>query len=349
MALVTNGKDFQLYDAITKEPITPENIHFPDGATLALPTEARLEALRLFFGLSPENLALFARAQADRLIEPLLGGPDDYAAVYIPETHVEREELIAAAKAFLGGSRPLFVLAGESGMGKSCIMIDLARAIADVGHAVLFFRGALVQGNILDEISGEVEWAFGAQRGSIDTLRRLAENTGDKPLVVMIDGVEDWPFPTKVQNLVSLAAHVGALNVRLIVSCKTASWELFTHAFGSRTGIETRIHGAAEVREFSAQAGPFSPREFFRAVDKHRKSYRIENGGFDPAAMREAQRSPFVLRLMFQVKAAESQAEAAPRFGGGAGRIAFDSPSFFEKYLRLWLGGRDKKKLLSAH
>lgn len=334
-ALVTNGKDFQLYDVLTKERITPENTRFPDGATLALPDAARLEALRLFFGVSPENLAIFARAQAERVMEPLFGGPDDYAAVYIPETHVEREALTVAAQAFLVGVRPIFVLAGESGMGKSCVMIDLARTFGEGAYPVLFFRGALLQGDILDEIADEVEWAFGAQRGSIDTLRRLADNSGGKPLIIMIDGVEDWSFQAKVQNLVSLAGHAGGLNVRLIVSCKTASWEPFTLALGSRTGIENTIHGATERRRYSAQVGPFAPREFFRAVDKHRNAYRIESGGFDPAALREARSSPFMLRLMFQVKAAEPQVADTRSSSSDPGRISFDSTSFFATYLRL--------------
>jgi Type I restriction enzyme R protein N terminus (HSDR_N) len=334
-ALVSNGTDFQLFDVLTKERLTSENTHFPDGGTLALPDEARLEALRLFFDVSPDNLGLFARAQAERVIEPLLGPPGDYAAVYIPETHVEREELTAAAKAFLSDVRPLFLLAGESGMGKSCVMIDLARGLANDGHPVLFFRGALIKGNILDEIAEEVEWAFGSQRGAIDALRRLAKNSGGKSLIVMIDGVEDWPFQAKVQNLASLAAHATAENVRLIVSCKTTSWEPFAYARGTRTGIESSIHGASAQRQFSAQAGPFSPREFFRAVDLHCKAYGIESGGFDPAAMREAMSSPFMLRLMFQVRAAESRTVEAPSLAGDSGRIAFDSSGFFEKYLRL--------------
>ena len=332
-ALVTNGKEFQLYDVVTKERVSEENSHFPDGTTIALPDEARLEALRLFFSVSPESLAIFSRAQAEGAMQPLFGAPADYAAVYIPETHVAREELIGGAQAFLNGTRPLFVLVGESGMGKSCVMIDLARALADTGYPVLFFRGALLEGDILDEIAAEVEWAFGAQRGAIDTLRRLAENTGGKPLAIMIDGLEDWEFSSKVQHLVSLAAHLGGLNVRLIASCKAASWEAFTRAFGSRTGIERAIHGADAQRGFSAEVGPFSPREFFTALDKHRIAYGIAAGGFDPAAMNEARRSPFILRLMFQVRGADPRAGRVNTARGS--RIAFDSESFFETYLHL--------------
>ena len=335
LALVTNGAEFQLYDVLTKDRLTPENTRFPDGTSLALPDEMRLEALQLFFDVSSGNLALFAGAQAERTMQPLFGRPDEYAAVYIPETHVEREELTGAARAFLNGARPLFVLAGESGMGKSCAMIDLAGTLANEGYPALFFRGALIQGDILDEIAEEVEWAFGPQRGSIDTLRRLAQKSGDKPLIVMVDGVEDWPFPAKVQNLVSLAAHAVGLNFRLVVSSKTTSWEPFIYALGSRTGIDQTIHGASEKRGFSAQAQPFSPREFFRAVDKLRKAYGIEGGGFDPAALHEARSSPFMLRLMFQVKAAEPHASEARSIGLHPGRMAFDSGEFFETYLRI--------------
>src|SRR5262245_100982 len=96
-ALVTDGRDFQLYDVLTKDQITPENARFPDGGTIALPDEARLESLRLFFDVSPENLSLFTSAQAERVMAPLFGPPDDYSAVYIPDTHVEREELTSAA------------------------------------------------------------------------------------------------------------------------------------------------------------------------------------------------------------------------------------------------------------
>ena len=302
--------------------------------TIVLDEAARAEALRLFFGVSTENLAIFAHAQAERTIAPLLGGPDDYSAVYIGETHVVREAPVAAVRTFLGHTQSLFVLAGESGMGKTCVMIDVARHLADAGYPVLFFRGALLQGDILDEIADEVEWAFAAQRGSIDTIRRLAQNSGDKPLIVMIDGVEDWPFPSKVQNLVSLAAHANSSNIRVIVSCKTAAWERFTHAFGSRTGIEHAVHGATQQRRFSTQIEQFSPREFHRAIEKHYDAYKIEPSGFEPAAFHEAERSPFMLRLLFQVKAAELK-EEAPSHDSSSEPIAFDSSRFFETYLHL--------------
>jgi hypothetical protein len=40
--------------------LTAETTRFHDGFKLVLPDEARLEAPRLFFSVSPENLAIFA-------------------------------------------------------------------------------------------------------------------------------------------------------------------------------------------------------------------------------------------------------------------------------------------------
>lgn len=334
-ALVTNGKEFRLYDVLTKEPVAAEDARLADGTSIVLPDEARLDALRLFFDWSPENVAAFCRAQVHRVTQQLYGEPSDLSAVYIPETHVAREALTETARTFLASDRPLLVLVGESGMGKSCVMVDIAGALSGAGYPVLFLRGALLASDILDEIATEVDWAYGNQRGSIETLRCLARNCGVKPLVVMVDGIEDLQLPTRVQDLASLASRVRALNVRLVISSKTGSWAEFTSLRGQRTNIHAAIHHATVDRPFSAEVGPFEPREFFKAVERHRSAYGLEGGGFDPTALREAQASPFMLRLLFQVRAAGSLAAlpgVSPRV---AGTIAFDTRELFETYLRL--------------
>jgi hypothetical protein len=241
-ALVTNGTEFRLYDVLTKQAVSAEHVRHADGTSIVLPDETRLEALRLFFDWSPDNLAAFSRAQVAWVTGLLQGGPDDLSAVYIPDLHVQREGLIHAALAPLGADTPLFVLVGESGMGKSCVMIDIAGALAREGYPVLFFLGARIEGDVLDEVASEVEWAYGNQRGSIDTLKHLAKNTGGKPLVVMVDGVEDLPLPTKAQHLANLAHRLGPIGVRLVLSAKPGSWQQFIVSRGQRTNIHTTIH-----------------------------------------------------------------------------------------------------------
>jgi hypothetical protein len=264
----------------------------------------------------------------------LQGHPDDLSAVYIPETHVEREELTRKALAFVGAQSPLFVLVGESGMGKSCVMVDIAGALSQAGYPVLLFRGALMESDILDEVASEVDWAYGNQRSSIDTLKRLVDSSGGKPLVLVVDGIEDLQLPTRVQHVASLASRLRAINVRLIASAKTGSWGQFAVSRGQRTQIHTTIHEATVERPFSAEVGPLEPREFSRAVRLHRRVYGL-NALFDPTALREAQASPFLLRLLFQVKAAGAVGIESSGNASKAVRLAFDTRDLFDKYLEL--------------
>lgn len=333
-ALVTNGSEFRLYDVLSKQLVSPERLRLADGTAIVLPDETRLEALRLFFDWSPDNLVAFCRAQVARETRHLYGGPNDLSAVYIPELHVRRQGLIDAALAPPSADAPLFVLVGESGMGKSSAMVDIADALASEGYPVLFFVGARMGGDVLDEVASEVDWAYGNQRGSIDTLKCLAKNTGGKPLVVMIDGVEDLPLPTKAQHLATLARRVGPIGVRLVLSAKTGSWEQFTISRGHRTQIHTAIHRATVERPFSVEVGPLEPREFFRAVESHKQVFGL-NALFDPTALREAQANPFVLRLLFQVKAAGTEGRTSDGNESAAVRLAFDTRDLFDQYLEL--------------
>jgi hypothetical protein len=47
-ALVTNGRDFCLFDVVTGKQL-PAETSLPEGTAIVLPDESRLEALRLFF------------------------------------------------------------------------------------------------------------------------------------------------------------------------------------------------------------------------------------------------------------------------------------------------------------
>src|SRR5687767_9401557 len=101
---------------------------------------------------------------------------------------------MAAEDSFLPSHRPSLVLVGESGMGKSSTMVDFATRLLEQGYAVLFFRGALLRGGLLDAVMDEVEWAFGPTQGRMDTLRQRVEGAVSRPVIIMVDGIEDWAF-----------------------------------------------------------------------------------------------------------------------------------------------------------
>jgi hypothetical protein len=323
LALVTNGSDFRLFNAFTKEPVKPEATLFSQPVPADLPDADRLEALRVFFDCSPANVLAFCQSQVETEITPLLGRPDQYGAVYIPELQVPRADVNSLLGQFLQSAKPVLVLTGESGMGKTCAMVDIARSLVAVSRPTLFFRASMLPGDIVDAMSLEFGFAFTDASGPIATLRRIAASAKDQPLNVVVDSLEDWSAAQRVQYLAQLIKHAASANVRLILSCKTRSWDQFLAVKREPTGIEPSIHGAADRKPFSHQIESLSQEEFHAAVNKHRKVYAV-NSTFEGKTFDAAKGNPFFLRLLFQV-AALSQTP----------RLTFESPEFFERYLDL--------------
>jgi hypothetical protein len=322
-ALVTNGREFRLFDAITKIQVKPESVQFDGSCSIALPDEARLQALRLFFDLSPTNLRALCTSQVELEIQGLTGPHDDFGAVFIADAHVPRNELPPLLRRFLGSDRSTFVLVGESGMGKTCSMIDLVHSLLNQGLPTFFFRGACMASGITDAVSAEIEWAFGGPGDPVAVLRRIASLDRAHPLVIVVDGLEDWAFSPRVQDLAFLIHHAGTANVRVIVSCKSRVWSSFLSIRGSRTGIHSNIFEATLEQPYSHELLSFTPQQFYRALQKYRVAFQCE-GLFETSALQHAQQNLFVLRLLFQV-ASQS----------GAPYVGFSSLEFFQQYLEL--------------
>lgn len=322
-AAVTNGEQFLVYDTITKSDVNPDRADLLSDRPIQLPEESRLEALRLFFGRSPTNLLRFCQAQVEREVRTIRGDASHLGAVYVPEIQVERSEALLSVRTFLTSDKPMFVVLGDSGMGKTCLMIDVANMLLESQHPTLFFKGTAIGENLPSEIGHEVEWAFGDTASPIAMLRRLSANTAGRPLVIVVDGLEDWIHPTRVQSLVWLASHIVSQPVRLIVSCKPGSWQHFREIRGLPTGIETSIYDSDTDKPYTAELGPFSDREFSIAVTKYRTVFKV-GGVFEDTALDAARRSPFLLRLLFQVSAST-----------GSRNLTFESTEFFKEYLNM--------------
>ena len=322
-ALVTNGLIAKLFDTITREEQPSGKVRLDSEYSIQLPDESRREALRLFFDLSPNNLLALSRQQIESEIEALSGGVDDFGAVYIPDAHVPRAALPSDVRSFVASDYSTFVIVGESGVGKTCSLIDVVRSLVSSGHPTFFFRAACLEAGIIDAIAGELEWAFGGPDDSLLLLRRTSAAAGPKPLVIAVDGLDDWAMLTRVQSLAWLVQHAKSVNIRLILSCKSRCWAGYLTYRGARTNILPHIYGATTERPFSHEGLPLTPQEFYRTLDHYRAAFGVP-GGFDRYALEQAQQSLFVLRLLFQVARSSH-----------AAYLGFNSAQFFEKYLEL--------------
>lgn len=321
-ALVTNGLDFRLYDTVTRESVGEDSVALDRDWRVALPDSSRLEALRLFLGLSPHNLLQFCKAEFAAETEPLRGEPHDLGAVYIKAVHVCREEVLTLIDSFLSSSKPCLAVVGGSGIGKTSTSVDIGEYLLSRAVPTLLLRGVALEGSLCDAVDREVEWAFGSEERGLAGLARASREAG-QPLVVILDGLEDWGYASRVQELAWLAGRTDPNSVRFVVNCRESHWNKFLMHLGARTGLHQHVFGSTQEQPYSVALGPLTSRQFFRAVDRYRDAFGVF-GGIDEEALSEARQNPFLLRLLFQVTAQERLK-----------RVTMRSAGFFERYLDL--------------
>ncbi|MCP4548578.1 MAG: hypothetical protein GY835_19150 [bacterium] len=320
--LLTNGDDFQLYDTLSKEEVSEDSISPDSDFEIALPTALVEEAANYFLGLSKANLAAFSSCQVDEEIRPLLGSKDEPYRKFIPELFVASSGFSEAIDRFLADPKSLFVLVADSGQGKTCCICDLVRKRVAQHQPVLFYRGINLNGPILESVASDFGWTFSEELSAVNLIRRLERIASNGGLLIVIDGIDEWEFEGRRQDLLTTARRLSTTaNVRLLVSCKATVWGKFSVARGQATGIEGYLYGSSsrEAKGFALQ--PMSRREFSEALKKYRDFYGVGRA-WEDVALDAAKRSPFFMRVLFEV--AQNKGDEF---------IVLDSINFFENYL----------------
>jgi hypothetical protein len=319
--LLTNGDDFRLYSTLSREEVSGDEISPGSDFTIALPQALVEEATSHFLGLSRSNLAAFSKSQVSEEIKPLLGSKSEPYRKFIPELFVKSKNFIEVIDQFLSGPKVLFALIGDSGGGKTCCICDFVRRRVEHQQPVLFYRGVNLNGPILEAVVSDFGWTFSENLSDVSLVRRLARFTSEDQLLIVIDGIDEWEYPGRRQDLLATARRLSSVsNVRLVISCKTTVWKDFAFARGESTGIEDYLYGSTpDANGFILQ--PMSRGEFSEALGNYQNFYGVGRG-LEDTALDAARKSPFFMRILFEV--------AQRR---GSEHILLDSVEYFEKYL----------------
>jgi hypothetical protein len=326
-AVVTNGREWRIFNSISKDEVDLENINL-NGFNLSLPEESMDEALGFFLSCSRENLSGFCGGQVREQMRPLLGSRSDLSRKFIPELHVERQDFRRQVANFYRGNKAGFAVLGESGLGKTCSLCHLTLSLLGQGRPAMFFTGIALEGGILDSIASEFSWVFVDQCSPIQVYKRLERLRLGKPLTVVVDAIDEWSYPTKVQNLLSILRRADPRVLRFVFSCKTEAWPAFQRQLGSSTGIDAYLYSAPKSGEGTdelCRLTSFEEGEFHEALTKYREVFGV-HGGFEDQVLKEAQRNPFLLRILFHVSSTT-----------GLQHITFSATKVFEEYHRLLL------------
>lgn len=309
-AVVTNGREYELYDSITKSQVNLEEVNIR-GFTAALPDDDIAEAQSLFLALNPANLIAFCRSQVAGELRIVKGMLTD-GRKYVPELHTPRDAILKVIKEFYSSPLPGLLLTGQSGSGKTCEMCWLSESLLKNGKPVLFFNGISLEAGILDAIAAEFSWTFNGSDRPVQILRRMAKLAGSERLTIIVDAIDEWIYPSRGNHLGSLLCAAEDNNIKIILSCKTSAAEKFIFARGNPTkiGLLTK----------KIEADKFTEREFFSTVDKYRQAYQFF-GIFEDTVLDEARSNPFLLRVIFDV-AKDLKFK----------HLTFSSAKFFETY-----------------
>ncbi len=305
-ALVTNGGVSRIYDVVSRQPVEPAALRLEDGYEIVLPEADDFRALDCFLRLSPANLRRFCGAQVEAAIRPLKGSLDDLNRRYVSELHVSRASAANAMHRFREAPEPVLALIGASGIGKTSTMCHLALSAQRQGDIVLFLRGSELGESFLGYVATEFAWTFREQAGPEALVRRLSELAREQRLLLYLDGVDEWRTQNPARQLGSLARHLRSTRVKLVVSCKTGDWASLLGHRGTPTDFGQLMSESGDLSQ--VVIGPLCEEEFWSAIRKYEKAYGF-HGVWDPALLDEAKRSPFFMRVAFEVAAADNLAE----------------------------------------
>jgi hypothetical protein len=312
-ALVTNGREFRLFDSVSREEIEPGSMKVGQFE-ITLPSDLIAEAQRLFLASSPENLLAFCRAQSQQALSHLVGDPQHLEKKYVRELHIVRDAVATSLKEFLSSSTPGLIFTGPSGWGKSCDLCWAADLLLAEDRPVLFFNGSLLERDIVHAVAAEFSWSFESQANESAILKRLAQLKSSIPLTIIVDAIDEWNYEQRVQHLTHLLSAACASNIKIIASCKSSTLDEFLRVRGLRTPIDS-----LSVR---LEVPAFSEREFYCALEQYRSVYEFQ-GGFETSVLDEARHNPFLLRVLFDVARTNE-----------VDHITFSSSQFFEQYYR---------------
>src|SRR6185369_3433226 len=150
-------------------------------------------------------------------------------------------------------------------------------------YPVLFYRGFNLVDGLSKSIATDFNWEFSSTYDDIAVVKKITRVVKET-LIIFIDGIDEWTYAAKIQDLGNFASKVKNCKIKIVVSCKKYPWDQFV----SSTGIPTAL--SEEVTSCALES--FTPKEFFQLIDNYRKFYKFK-GCFEDKVLDECKRSPF--------------------------------------------------------
>ena len=170
-------------------------------------------------------------------------------AIYIEELFVEPEEGQAVSGFFSSAKRGLIV-AGDSGAGKSNLLVHHYLARLRAGELAVFLSGRRFETpSFTDGLMSKVVTRVSDAWTSLDSLGDFLDENDDT-LTVFIDALNEYSGPQGPRSLLeSLVAEIGADNLRrgkIVVSVRSETWTQYCAHVGHDQPLDPALFATAE-------------------------------------------------------------------------------------------------------
>ena len=310
--IITNGKDTQVVDSITKKIINGTNIStesefWKNDCILATDVELKLryDTFKNFISLSSDNFSIFVNEQVRKNMKPIIGSLENNNAKFLQEIYIAREGLEQEFSYFMKSSFSVFAIIGEAGVGKTNSICDLCLRILKDSYA-LFYNSPLISQSLINEISLDFNMFFSATQSSEKTLSEILSiaDRFDKPLVIFIDAIDEVQIPTFKQELGNIVKTIqGNSHVKICLSCKSSLWMDVLYIGVNESYTKAQVYKPADKR----YKNPVLPGVFLRPFTKDEltdilpkyKAFFATMGNIPSLIMKSIENGLF-LRIYFQ-------------------------------------------------
>ena len=296
--MVSNGQKTYLYEALHGTEILPTAIQ-SSGYSIDMQEEISLRymALKHFTGYSLANLRAVCQSISEFQLSPFRSIPGDsiegkLAKKYVPELFVTRKRADDVFSSFLKqAEKACLAITGESGVGKTNIMISLFEHLSD--NPAIFYSGTLLGRSFLTQLQIDFNLEFSVEQSAIGILRKIHDliRRHRTQIVFFIDALDEWVAEDTVEQLGTFITACGSLGMKVVVSCKDLLWKQFLVRNGFPSALARQLFDAHQLQNFSED-------EEKNAMDKFRELLHI---GHDEKVPPAPLNNPFALRVAYEV------------------------------------------------
>ena len=333
--ILTNGKDYKIYDSLSRLEIEYENFQIKSDYQIGINETQRYEALKYFLGYSKKNLLIFCQEQVKEGMITLMGSKDNPSKKFIPELHTPRKKLSQEFDNFTDNeTATVFSIIGDSGSGKTSSMCQLALDLLENGYPVLFYKASILSGGIFKSIAGDFNWSFSSQYSEIEIFKRIEDLFESGNLVIFIDAIDVWNLHNKVEILNYFVLKLHDRKFKIVLSCKTNAWSDFL--VQKDTPTELSEFNYIHDKKQGYYLDELDWEEFSNVLIKYRTFYNYY-GTFEKRVLDECKRIPFLLRVCFEVMQEYN-----------LDKITFSCKEFFHEYYKRTINKMENKLVAEA-